>query len=1196
MKALAQEIVRKFSKRLNRLGIICRELTGDMQLTKVEIAETHIIVTTPEKWDIITRKSDEMVRIVKLLILDEVHLLHDDRGCVLEALVARTVRLVESAQTMIRIVGLSATLPNYVDVAAFLRAENGILYFDTRYRPVPLTQTFIGVYDNNSLRLRNSMDRVCFEKCRTSVKNGHQVMIFVHSRKATLNVARKMKEMFAENDEQHLCTQTSDDQKQFDFLKKRAAHKLGPDVYEIFLHGFGTHHAGMQRYSRIFVEKLFLQGYIKVLVCTATLAWGVNLPAHTVIINGTRVYDTKKGGFRNISMLDVLQIFGRAGRPQYDKVGGGEAYIITEHNNLNHYLSLLTKQLPIESQFHTDLSNHLNAEIVLGSVTNIDEAVNWLQYTYLYVRMLRNPKHYINVDDLLVSQQQQQQSLDSASYLLDVIYSAPLKKMIECAALELSKNKMARFDIGCNFYPTDMGRIASHYYIDCDTIGKWNKLIVNAKTIVDLLDIICNATEFQQMKMRDDEEHYLRRLRKDSCYYDIKSFEVKPDSPITKANILLQVHIGRQFYQLRHCSTLINDYNYVQKNAGRISRALYEICAKIGYSYLAEITLTLCKSIDLQVWHHSTPLRQFKQIKRELCMKIERANLKLNQMWVLSNTEIGRMLRDNKNARYVKQLSYIIPRVELDTNVRPISRNLLAIELLITPQFRWVQREHGSRLVFRIWVDDAMHNLIYHQEMYNMTDKDYREEEVLKVSMVLPIPENEDERPAQYRIHFVSNRWLGSHAMTTVSFEHLILPTMYPPETMLLDLHPLHISALQNPDLENVYRGRFEYFNAIQTQCFYVAFHTNNNILLGAPTGSGKTVVAELCVMRSFLKYPNKKIIYIAPLKALARERYYSWKEKFGKHSKLKKNIIMLTGDMTPDRRSINTAHVIITTPEKWDGISRYWKARSYVRKVACIIFDEIHLLGLDRGPILEVIVSRLKFVEHKQLRKESEKKTNDDFQSLRLIGLSTALANAEDLAEWLGVTHIGLYNFPAAQRPVPCQVHIQGYPGTHYCPRMQKMNKPVYAAIKTHSPNKPVLIFVASRRQTRLTAIDLISFVSRDRSANAPFLKIDHSEIQYVLKDVRDDNLRHTLAFGIGLHHAGLHPSDRKVVERLFLSNSIQVLVATSTLAWGVNLPAHLVVIKGTEYFDAKTKKWLQFPVTDILQMFCIYFKYVCV
>ena len=100
----------------------------------------------------------------------------------------------------------------------------------------------------------------------------------------------------------------------------------------------------------------------------------------------------------------------------------------------------------------------------------------------------------------------------------------------------------------------------------------------------------------------------------------------------------------------------------------------------------------------------------------------------------------------------------------------------------------------------------------------------------------------------------------------------------------------------------------------------------------------------------------------------------------------------------------------------------------------------------------------------------------------------------------------------------------------------------------------------------------------------------------------MRDTNLRFTLPFGIGLHHAGLHQRDRKLVEELFVSQKIQVgvvykwawlynvflkvLIATATLAWGVNFPAHLVIVKGTEYYDGKTHRYVDYPITDVLQM----------
>jgi len=105
--------------------------------------------------------------------------------------------------------------------------------------------------------------------------------------------------------------------------------------------------------------------------------------------------------------------------------------------------------------------------------------------------------------------------------------------------------------------------------------------------------------------------------------------------------------------------------------------------------------------------------------------------------------------------------------------------------------------------------------------------------------------------------------------------------------------------------------------------------------------------------------------------------------------------VVELTGDVSPDIRAIANADVIVTTPEKWDGISRSWQNRSYVRSVALLVIDEIHLLGDERGPVLEVIVSRTNFISS-----HTEKK-------VRVVGLSTALANARDLADWLGISQV---------------------------------------------------------------------------------------------------------------------------------------------------------------------------------------------
>ena len=125
-------------------------------------------MTTPEKWDIVTRKSGERayIDLVKLIIIDEIHLLHDSRGPVLEAIVSRTMRQIEQTSELVRIVALSATLPNYQDVAAFLRVnpDSGLFVFDHTYRPVPLEQVYVGITEKKAIKRMMLMNEICYEK------------------------------------------------------------------------------------------------------------------------------------------------------------------------------------------------------------------------------------------------------------------------------------------------------------------------------------------------------------------------------------------------------------------------------------------------------------------------------------------------------------------------------------------------------------------------------------------------------------------------------------------------------------------------------------------------------------------------------------------------------------------------------------------------------------------------------------------------------------------------------------------------------------------------------------------------------------------------------------------------------------------------------------------------------------------------
>jgi activating signal cointegrator complex subunit 3 len=174
---------------------------------------------------------------------------------------------------MIRIVGLSATLPNYLDVARFLNVDpkRGLFFFDSRFRPVPLAQTFMGVKSPNKLIQQQQMDEACYDKALKMVREGHQVMVFVHARNATIKTALKLRDMAKNMGDIQLFFPESC--KEFGDAQKQMSKSRNKQLKEIFDEGFGVHHAGLLRSDRNMVEKFFLAGHIRVLVCTATLAW-----------------------------------------------------------------------------------------------------------------------------------------------------------------------------------------------------------------------------------------------------------------------------------------------------------------------------------------------------------------------------------------------------------------------------------------------------------------------------------------------------------------------------------------------------------------------------------------------------------------------------------------------------------------------------------------------------------------------------------------------------------------------------------------------------------------------------------------------------------------------------------------------------------------------------------------------------------
>ena len=279
MKALVQEQVKNFRDRLSHFGVVVNELSGDSSLTRQQISETQLLVTTPEKFDIVTRQGEGRAysQLIKLVIIDEIHLLHDERGPVLESIVARVVRQVESSAQPIRLVGLSATLPNYADVATFLRVkpDKGLFFFDHSFRPVPLQMQYIGITERNAFRRFQLQNEICYEKAMVQRQNGNQILIFVHSRAETGKTAKALRDLALQRDE--LSSFVRDGGATQEILREESSAVKNADLKDVLQYGFAIHHAGMGREDRELVEDLFADRHIAVLCCTATLAWGVNL-------------------------------------------------------------------------------------------------------------------------------------------------------------------------------------------------------------------------------------------------------------------------------------------------------------------------------------------------------------------------------------------------------------------------------------------------------------------------------------------------------------------------------------------------------------------------------------------------------------------------------------------------------------------------------------------------------------------------------------------------------------------------------------------------------------------------------------------------------------------------------------------------------------------------------------------------------
>lgn len=698
--------------------------------------------------------------------------------------------------------------------------------------------------------------------------------------------------------------------------------------------------------------------------------------------------------------------------------------------------------------------------------------------------------------------------------------------------------------------------MAAYYYVPHKTISVYNEYLKPTLSDIELLRLFALSTDFANITVREEEKQELARLI-ERVPVPVKEHV---DEPTAKTNILLQAYISQ--LKLEGFS-LLSDMVYVTQSAARLMRCLHEIVLKRGWASLADRVLNFCKMIDRRMWLAQTPLRQFKGIPEDIIRKIEKKDFPWERFYDLQPQEIGELVRFPKMGKMIHRFVHQFPRLELQAHVQPITRTVLRVELTLTPDFQFDPKVHGHAEAFHVLVEDVDQEHILHTETFLLKAKFAEDDHTL--SFTVPIA---DPLPPQYYIRVVSDRWLGSETTLPVSFRQLILPDKFPPHTELLDLQPLPVSALEKQS--RLYANAFTHFNPIQTQTFSTLFHTDENCLVGAPSGSGKTVCAEFAILHMLMTKPDGRCVYLAPLAAIAEERHADWTRRFGA---LGCTVEMLTGETAMDLKLLEKATILIATPQQWDHLSRRWKQRKNVQTVALLLCDELHLIGGEPGPVLEIVISRMRYV------------SSQTESGLRIVALASSLASAKDLGEWLGCPSAAIFNFHSNVRPVPLELHIHGLDIAHVPSRLLAMGKPAYYAIVNHAQERPVLLFVPTAKQTQLTAIDLLTYATAEGKPRR-FLHAEPQDMAPFVAKIKDAALSHTLGYGLGFLHEGLSHDEIAAVKALYATGAVQVLVVVYTLCWSLSLPAHLTIIMDTQHFDGAEHRYVDYPITSILQM----------
>ncbi len=497
LKALAREKYEELQL-FEKLGLKVGISTGDLDDSDPRLARFDIIVCTSEKADSLLRHKITWMDKIKVLVIDEIHLIHDSsRGPTLEVIISHFKALNPKTQ----IIALSATIKNATELSIWLDAK----LVQSDWRPVPLRE---GVYhdhevkfDDGKIEAINGSEKKATERLvENSITNGGQVLVFVNTRRSTVSLANRLSKVIERN--------LSDKEKKdlTDLLKKLKKElpeftSVDEQLFNCVKEGVAFHNAGLSSIQRRSIEQGFKNRLIKCIVATPTLAAGVNIPAQRVIIRDLWRYDLNFG-MQPIPTWEYKQQAGRAGRPRYDTFGEAIAIAKNERQKeeiFDNYIMADTEPIFSKLGSQAALRTHLLAAISTGFVKNLDEIYKFIDSTF-----------YAYQSDTFA--------------LKDEIDSA-LNFLIESGFVERINNDQ--------FMPTLFGKRTSSLYIDPLSALQLRKALEEScgrdVSSLSFLHAVCSTPDVRSLYLRKSDDWVEEKAERKSGEFLLETPDITSD-------------------------------------------------------------------------------------------------------------------------------------------------------------------------------------------------------------------------------------------------------------------------------------------------------------------------------------------------------------------------------------------------------------------------------------------------------------------------------------------------------------------------------------------------------------------------------------------------------------------------------------------------------------------------------------------